>query len=312
MFGVLTKKSAIPGLTAIDMQADGVGVVRIVRGSGRRPTVTLCDFRPWEGLDGRAPTLARIAADYGLARARCTTLLPEGAYSLLLTEAPDVPPEELRAAVRWRIKDLIDFHVNDATVDVIEVPADKAAGRSRAIYAVAARNEAIRRCAEAITGAGINLDVIDIAEMAQRNLAALLPDDAQGVLVLSLGAGNGLITITRRGEMYLSRSLDIGLDALGAPGNEGRELDRVVLEIQRSLDYYDGHFRQPPIARLYVAPMGRAVPGLLEHLGTNLDVDVAEMRLDALLSYEAQMPPALEGQCLMAIGAALREEAAAT
>ena len=42
---------------------------------------------------------------------RCTSLLNSADYSLVLVDAPDVPPSELRAAVRWRVNELIDFHV---------------------------------------------------------------------------------------------------------------------------------------------------------------------------------------------------------
>ncbi len=116
-----------------------------MREPGQPPSVALCDFRAWESYDDKAQTLERIAADYDLARTRCTTLLDENDYALLLTEAPDVPTDELRAAVRWSIKDLIDFHVDDATVDVLSLPTDTIAGRAQAIYAVAARTDAVRR-----------------------------------------------------------------------------------------------------------------------------------------------------------------------
>ncbi len=138
----------LPGLTGIDLQPEGVSVARVVREPGQPPSVALCDFRTWDSYDDKAQTLERIALDYDLARARCTTLLAESDYALLLTEAPDVPADELRAAVRWGIKDLIDYHVNDATVDVLGLPTDKIAGRARAIYAVAARSDAIRRCVD--------------------------------------------------------------------------------------------------------------------------------------------------------------------
>ncbi len=56
-----------------------------------RRALTLVDFRPW-GDQGQEKVLARVAADYDLARSRCTTMLDPNEYSLLLTEAPDVPP----------------------------------------------------------------------------------------------------------------------------------------------------------------------------------------------------------------------------
>ncbi|MEK7697060.1 MAG: pilus assembly protein PilM, partial [Pseudomonadota bacterium] len=253
-------------------------------------------------------TLARIATDYGLKRATCTTVLDQTEYSLLLTEAPDVPVEELRAAMRWRVKDLIDFHINDATLDVFDVPGERVAGRARQMYAVAARSAVIQKRVDLLDAANINLQVIDIIELAQRNLAGLLPEDARGVALLSFTAGAGLLTITKQGELYLSRNLDIGLDALTQAENPSDYFDRIVLETQRSLDYYDSHFRQPPLVGLVLTPMSRPVPGLEEYLRANLSMNVSIMDLTQLMDFRSEFDPAARARCLITIAAALRRE----
>jgi len=45
-------------------------------------------------------------------------------YNLHLVEAPNVEPEELCPAVRWKIKDLLDMKVEDAAIDTFPVPDD--------------------------------------------------------------------------------------------------------------------------------------------------------------------------------------------
>jgi MSHA biogenesis protein MshI len=297
----------LPGLTGVGLRSDGLCVVRIERATGRPPALTLVDFRPW-GDQGQEKVLERAAADYDLGRSRCTTVLDANEYSLLLTEAPDVPPDELRAAIRWRIKDLIDFHINDATLDVFDLPGEKAAGRTRSMYAVAARSTAIQKRADMMSAAGINLDVIDIPEMAQRNLAALLPEDAKGVVLLSFTPSSGLITISKQSDIYLSRNIDIGLDALTQLSDTASMFDRIVLEIQRSLDYYDSHFRQAPINTIALAPMPCEVPGLEDYLKTNLNASVITMDLTKLMECEAELKPELQSVCLSVLGAALRQE----
>lgn len=301
------KKKMLPGLTGIGLLPDGLCVVRIERATGRAPALTLADFRPW-GDQGQEKVLARAASDYDLARSRCTTVLDPGEYSLLLTEAPDVPPDELRAAIRWRIKDLIDFHINDATLDVFDLPGEKAAGRARSMYAVAARSSAIQKRADLMSAAGINLDVIDIPEMSQRNLAALLPEDAKGVVLLSFTPGGGLITISKQAEIYLSRNIDIGLDMMASFPDANELFDRIALEVQRSLDYYDSHFRQAPIGTIALAPMPREVPGLVDYLKANLSANVIVMDLAKLMEFEAELKPELQSACLTVLGAALRQE----
>lgn len=306
----LLGRKAQPGLTGIGIHSDGVCIAQVFYKNGRRPLLSAFDFHPWPAGESQDKTLARLAADYGLKHASCTTVLDQSEYALLLTEAPDVPTDELRAAMRWRVKDLIDFHINDATLDVFDVPGERVAGRARPMYAVAARSAIIQKRVDLLDAAGINLQVIDIIEMAQRNLAALLPEDARGVALLGFTAGNGLLTITKQGELYLSRNLEIGLDAFSQAGDANDYFDRIVLEIQRSLDYYDSHFRQPPLAGVVLAPTARPVPGLEEHLRANLNVTVSAMDLTQLMDFRGEFDPGARARCLVTIGAALRREEA--
>lgn len=289
------------------MQADGVCVARVDWPAGQRPRLVASEYRPWEDGIMSERQLQRLASDYHLKHARCATLLDESEYTLLLTESPDVRPDELKAALRWRVKGLIDFHINDATLDAFEVPSPDG-GKLREMYAVAARNEAIRRRADALQNAGIRLEVIDIPEMAQRNLATLLPEDAQGVALLSFGSRGGLITLSRQGDLYLSRNLDVGLDRFRQGGDVTGYYDLVVLEVQRSLDYYESHFRQAPVQHLMLAPPAGQLPELLGHLRSNLGVAVSAMNLAELIDVDGSLTPELEGPCLFALGAALRRE----
>ena len=298
-------------LTAVGLQSDGACVVRAASAGSRRPKIALLEFRDWDGRQPETKALARLAADFGLKRTPCTTVLSANEYKLLLTEAPDVKTDELKAAIRWRINDLIDFHINDATLDVFELPGATAPGVQRSMYAVVARKQVIQQRVDLLEAAGINLQVIDVPELAQRNIAALLPQDAEGVVLLSLNASGGLLTITKRAEIYMSRALDVGFEVLRQASNPTDYFDRIVLEVQRSLDYYDSHFRQAPLNSLVLAPMPHAIPGLLEHLNANLNVKATLMDLNEVAEFPRAVSLELQWKCLFAVGAALRQEGAA-
>src|SRR6266850_7265637 len=86
-----------------------------------------------------------ISREFDARRFRCTTLLKPADYQILLVEAPAVTREELKPALRWRIKDMLEYPVEDATIDVLDVPVPpNTAQRAHYMYAVAARNETIR------------------------------------------------------------------------------------------------------------------------------------------------------------------------
>lgn len=289
------------------MHAQGFSLAHIERGHEGRPRLSACQFVVCESQD-RTKQLARLVSQYRLKHTPCTTVLDTVDYQLLLTEAPDVQPDELKAAIRWRIKDLINFHINDATLDVFDLPGEATPGRVREMYAVAVQNKAVQQRVDLMDAAGVQLEVIDIPEMAQRNIAALLPEDENGVAMVSFQANGGLITLTRGGELFLTRSMNVGLEALQRGGNSSAYFDQIVLELQRSLDYFESHFRLAPIRRVVVAPTPFEIPGLTEYLSTNLNAQATALDLTQLMDCPADLPQPLQSACFVTIGAALRHE----
>lgn len=307
MFDWLKRGARGSGLTAIDLRVDGVSLAHVDRSTGGRPRLTACEFLPHDSSDD-ARLLGQLATRHHLKRTRCTTVLATGDYQLLLTETPEVKPDELKASIRWRIKDLIDFHINDATLDVFDLPNGTTDGKPGEMYAVAARNEAIQKRVDLMTAAGIGLEIIDIPDLAQRNLSALLPEDAAGVAMLALGAQSGLITITRQGFLYLSRPVNLGYAMLRSTDDPARYFDHIVLEVQRSLDYFESHFREAPVRNLVLAPLAEPVPGLIEHLRANLGANTDTLDLARLMDSDVELTSDLQARCFLTIGAALRQE----
>ncbi|UUZ49141.1 pilus assembly protein PilM [Massilia sp. B-10] len=141
--------------------------------------------------------LEKIARDAQAAQYHCATLLGGRDYQMLAVESPNVQPDELKAAVRWRLKDMLDFHVDDATIDVLDIPADpNASVRSNAMFAVAARNSVVEARMNLFMRAKVSMEVIDIPEMAQRNISAMLEPEGRGLAMLSFNEDGGLLTVS--------------------------------------------------------------------------------------------------------------------
>lgn len=296
---------------AVCPAADGIAVAVVRPGDGVAPQLERCAFQPFAPEEDARRTLQRLARAQRLQGLPVSSTLDIQSYSLLLVEAPDVPPAELRAAMRWRIKDLIDFHVDDAVIDVFEVPARRSGG-GRLMYAVAARAALVRQRVDQLLDAGLKLDCIDIPELALRNITALLPEDVGGVALVYLRPEGGLVAVTRQGTLFLSRQMEVGtagvLDAKVSEEQRSDWLDAVVVEIQRSLDYYESHFGQPPVAGVVLSPMARELPGAVEHLAGQLGAPVRMLDVNDIIDSSAAPDHELQYRCLLAIGAALRRE----
>lgn len=300
-----------------------------VEPDGTRPRVHFCEERSFDPAEPKS--LERIGRDFQVHRYRCTTLLDPMHYRLLVVEdTPNVQAGELRSAMRWRIKDMIDFPVDEAVVDILEIPPAEAAGARgrRSSHVVAARAERVRSLTQLLEQAKFPVSVIDIHETAQRNIAALLESGGRGVVLVSFDEDGGLITLTCGGELYMSRRIDVTADNLAdrEASSRSASLDRAALEVQRSLDHFERQYSHVTLERCFVGALpsvgiavlrqrGGSVHELFERLATNLYLPVEPLELSTLLGVNGVPPLATPGgqsRWLKLLGAGLRPEASAS
>lgn len=299
MLKALFRAATPPIRVGVSDGPDGPVVAAVERGASARPRLHFCSHRP-AAEDGGGEPLAELMRAHGVARAPVSMLLDPRDYELVLVETPDVLPAELRAAVRWRIKDLINFHLDDAVIDVFEIPGEPRRGKARMTYAVAARAQAVRRSVAFAKPAG-TLDVIDIPELALRNVAALLPEARQGVALLVASEQASELVLVREESLYLARRIELALPA--------EELAAALaLEVQRSLDHYESQFDRPPIAKLYVAALDAGQRSLAGAIRREIGLEASPLDLAPLFEGSASDWDLAQPRALHAIGAALRHE----
>ena len=267
-----------------------------------KPKLTHCFHESTVAED----TLARAVKRLSYRVLPTVSVLPSSSYHMLLVEAPDVPAEELRAAVRWRIKDLIDFHIDDAAIDVFQMPQHGRGGPNQMMYAVAARAELVKQQVAALEDAGLKLEVIDVLELSLRNIAALLEEDGHGVALLHLNDVGGVLLLLRQGVLYLTRRIETGVVTLrGANGMRSSLIAGLALETRRSLDYFESHYEQNAVPVLYTSGLDPADQDLLKQ---ELTISVRNVHLPSLLDTELTLDDETQRRCLPAIGAALRRD----
>lgn len=294
---------------AVAVQIGSVTVARVER-AGQRHRLTDFEHARTSPND-IAPTLTRLRKALRLRRSRVSALMPHGDYSLHMVESPSVPATELRAAVQWRLKDMLDYPAEDAAIDVLPLPAVGAGvGRAPQLLAVASRKVRIVDCIETFDRAGLPLSAIDIPEMAQRNIAGLYEEGERALAFVSFSETGGLFTVSAQGALYHARTIEGGTAALAAADDDGRAglIDRIVLEVQRTLDLFDRQFGGLQVSRLLVAPFEH-VHGLRMALAENLYVPVEVADLSVAFDFggvPALADPVEQGRHLRVLGAALR------
>ena len=305
MLGWFAREKKSPGWFAISVDAEAM---QFAHGRFQPGTKSLISGYGTQAVaDGQG--VPKLAHHMKRDRYQCAALLRPGEYQLLLVDAPSVPREELKSALRWKIKDMIDYHVDDATVDVLDIPPPEgAAGRNHMMFAVSANNEVLQQKIRQFEQAHIALSVIDIPETAQRNIASLYETGDRALGLVHLGEESGLLTINFRSELYLARRLEIGFQQF-ADGSGGREiaLEHLAVEVQRTLDHFDRQFRSVPVTRMLVAPSRAS--GVAEALKARLGIDAQEIDLSDVLAFVGEAPDKeAQWRLFHHFGATLRNE----
>jgi MSHA biogenesis protein MshI len=256
------------------------------------------------GDDG-PDAFARRLAGLGLKGQAARAMLRPAQYQILQIEAPAVPPEELRTAARWQIRDMVSQHVDDLTLDVLKVGDDQArAGGS--LFVVAAANAQIREVMQTALALRCEVGVIDVHDLAQRNLQSALArrlgvgERAHAAIVM-IDDSLALLTICANDELFYTRRIDLGAGfmqapwgepagaggageaelALAAPGQEGDRAQRLVVEVQRSLDLWDRTWPALVLDRIFVQAGARS-DELARWLGQELGQAVLPLEVAAL------------------------------
>ncbi len=276
--------------------------------AGERPVV-----RWLHSEAARASGAALRRARRALPRGRWASvaLLERGQYQVLQAEAPEMPPEEWRDALRWRLKDQIEFPVDGAAIDLLAMPLQAGARNQRSLIAVAApatARLALRRDGE---DAGWQWQAMDVAETALRNLSALLASPNRGHALLHLGETHATLVITVAGALLLSRQVEVTRAHLADTDEHTRQqaLERAGLELQRTLDNFDRVFSQVAVERLDVLP-GPGAESLADFARELLYVPVLVAKIADKLDTSRLAADTDLSDHWLAIGAALRRPAA--
>ncbi len=295
------------------MQA-GTSVASVRRDKGGLPELQLVNWEPLVSAEERQEALKELVRREHLQGSKAVAVLQPDAYELMQIELADLPRDERREAARWQVRELLEFPVEQAVVDLFDV-APFSSDKKPLTYVVAAREALLRERLGQLDEAELALMAIDIPEFALRNVAELFVADERGTAILLLQEQDGMLTIVRDGVHYLTRSLSSGMNQL-LPYADGdlealsEQLDAIVLEVQRTFDYCESTFHLPMVSRVLVAQTGREIPAVITYLNDYLTTSVESFSFDSVLNLPEGSEQLELNQHLLAIGGALRREEA--
>ncbi len=306
MFNWLKKNARSSCALGLEMHDDGFALAVIDSGDAQVPEISGVH---WCVLEPSADPLAALKDALRALSARglpAVATLPPASYSLVQMESPDLPDEELPDAMRWRVGDLVDFPIEEAVIDVFRLPASRRPGAPQLLYVVVAKSTEVERLVNLLTGAGLVIEAIDIAEMALRNLALHIDHPERPRAYLNLQSGSTVIQISDGPQVYLSRRIMQGHDADEDAQLLRAQMESLALEVQRSMDYFESQYAFGAVDQLTVIVDSKRIFEAFSDVARQfLTVPVDQFNLAAISRAQGVDPAAL-GRGMTAVGAAMR------
>ena len=289
------------------LQDGAVRIAHVVCADGARPRVVWVHS---QALPDMLSAWQALRRQRQLDKLPIVAVLAPDQYALVTLDPPEVPRADWADALRWKLRDVVDFAVDDAAVDVLAVPPASPEAPVRSVFAIAAAGERIRQLAQRCDDAGLRLEAVDVVETSLRNLCALTGDSPRARALLWIGPLQTVLVVTLRGELLLARRIDAHQGQVASPDEDAAQAvrERIALEVQRTLDLCERLFGYANLAGLAVAPFPLS-DRLVDYLGDIVYVPVQTLALDTLvdLSSAPDLGDATsQGAWAVALGAALR------
>lgn len=295
-------------LCCISLDSQKITLTYVVY-TGSKPELKVVSSVPYDA-NNLIPVLTELVKQHQLEAVTCSWMLSPEHYQFLSQEALPVSENEFQAAIRWKIKELISFPIDDATIDHFALPASKTQSSKPMNVIIVSRTSYLHSMIEQFTQCGLTIGVIDIPELGYRNISALYEKDEASTALIHIKAKNTNLIITRQKEFYFSRRLEFGSASFeGYEGNLAHLLDALALEIQRSFDYFQSQWRYVAPSRVLLSiPKLPVEVDLPAELSQRLAVVVSLLDITQVVATAIPLDTTLQNVAIPVIGGALRDE----
>jgi MSHA biogenesis protein MshI len=272
---------------------------------GAKPAVELAPV-----FDAPDPTLPLLAWQRSLKKpVQATVVLNSVDYRIVPLDIPPVPPEERKSALRWQLKDQVDFDPEGASLDCLLIPGPTATAEPRQLFVVATEARTVQAWADRYRQARLPLAAVDIPELAMRNLSVLAAGTEAHAFV-HLGLKSTRLALVWQRELCSFRQFGVSAFKLADADEETRFglIERMALEIQRSTDAFSRQFHGADLRTVWFSAV-READAVSQQLSLLLPQQVEPFRVEEHVDL-AGRPSVVDADrgldFTFAIGAALR------
>lgn len=218
-------------------------------------------------------------------------------------DLPPIPSHEVSEALRWEAKKVTSLGEGEVIVDYL---AGQESNSKVPVTMVVAERAGVAREFQQYRRSGLRVAAMETNPVAFYHAVHRLGQDQTGagcVALVDIGAGRMDINIVKHGTLRFSRNISLGGDALtqslvekfgvdvsqaealkreqGLSGKAkvlealGPEVDRLIVEIQRSVDYYRAQSHDGALERMLLAGGTPLMPGFVAYISSFFDAKVS-------------------------------------
>lgn len=236
----------------------------------------------------------------------CELILLANEYQLILMDALSVPQNEMRKALRWHLKGLCDYDLDDAVIDFFSVPMRKNQ-KTKQIFVAITPMALLYEKINWLESKYLNVSRASIPDLALRKIIpflnqgmAELPSDP--IIIISFSEQNEKLYIFFEGHFYLIRELT----PKNHPIAEEEKLKHMIYELERSIQFCAHEINLPKPQKIFFTPGRPYSVAFLEAIAEKLELTTAVIDLNQCLTTSG---PILVDDCpelFFIIGAALK------
>jgi len=293
------------GLLAIEVRPNGVAVAY---NPGTSPSkITICEFHPYQSeiqpgdsdLSELKTHLSKIVTTHNLRKSYCTLILHPDYYHLTLIDTPEVPEAEHKEAVRWQMKDIVEYPLEDVAIDIFH-PGGKE-GNLKKTYVIATQNSSLQKIINIIQNCELLPAAVDIREFAMRNLASKLAKAEETIGFLDVFNDKCIMVTIQQNNIQFVRHIPTGLNSI-----KNGDYSQLTTEIKRSFNYCETECGLPLPTEIFMPPMADTDNEIPVNIEKNINKKTSVIRLQDIVELEASADQQIEFNCWVAIGGALR------
>jgi MSHA biogenesis protein MshI len=204
-------------------------------------------------------------------------VLGEAQSQIVQVDKPNLPDNEINAALKWLVKDLVTIAPDNMILDYYDVPL--LTGRQEKVNVVCAPANELKKLVEVTEQKGLKINHITTQEFAFANL---VPAQSDAILLVCQQPKEEIVLIIiKHQQLFFHRRLR-GFANIATKSAEELSysvIDEISLEIQRSSDYFERQLKQAPIKAIKVLLPIELENVVVEKLADNSSVPVSLLEI---------------------------------